>query len=258
MGLLDFLKDAYTRGAGILAPNQADVNYRPEIAKGLLSFVPGTGDAISGYDAVQSARQGNYGDAALNGIGLLPFVPSMGGVISPIKKQAKEAYQANKEIFDNAHKAQDLQFHAIPINQLGDAVSIYKSPRYGTKAPSEYMVAIVNGEPAYVRKSDHWGKFTTNIKEGSADAKAFGLSEEVGDQFGRVGFKPHNWELLNGVSSKNAGRIAELQALRASMTQEDQLFGDAGIKAWDELYKLLYPKKREAGYIPVSKLINQK
>lgn len=81
MGLLDFLKDAYTRGAGLLAPNQADVNYRPEITKGLLSFLPGTGDAISGYDAVQSAREGNYGEAALNGLGLLPFIPAMGGVV---------------------------------------------------------------------------------------------------------------------------------------------------------------------------------
>lgn len=53
-----------------------------ELAKGLLGFTPVVGDAISGYDAIQSARQGDYLGAALNGVGLLPFVPSMGGVVA--------------------------------------------------------------------------------------------------------------------------------------------------------------------------------
>ena len=81
MGLLDTLMSAYERGSGLLAPNQLDVEARPEIAKNLLSLLPGSGDAISGYDAYQSARNGEWGDAALNGVGLLPFVPSMAGVV---------------------------------------------------------------------------------------------------------------------------------------------------------------------------------
>jgi hypothetical protein len=60
-----------------------------ELAKGLLGFTPVVGDAISGYDAYQSAKQGNYGEAALNGLGLLPFVPAMGGVL---KGKAMGAY----------------------------------------------------------------------------------------------------------------------------------------------------------------------
>lgn len=51
-----------------------------EAAKGMLGFTPIVGDILSGYDAIQAARQGNYGEAALNAIGLLPFVPSMAGV----------------------------------------------------------------------------------------------------------------------------------------------------------------------------------
>lgn len=47
----------------------------------ILDFTPVVGDAKAGYDAYQSAKQGNYGEAALNGIGLLPFVPAMGGVV---------------------------------------------------------------------------------------------------------------------------------------------------------------------------------
>jgi hypothetical protein len=49
----------------------------PENIKLAASFLPVVGDAISGYDAVQAAREGNYSDALLFGLGILPFVPSM-------------------------------------------------------------------------------------------------------------------------------------------------------------------------------------
>jgi hypothetical protein len=48
-----------------------------EAAKTLLSFTPVVGDAISAYDAVDSARKGDWTGAALNAVGLLPFVPAM-------------------------------------------------------------------------------------------------------------------------------------------------------------------------------------
>lgn len=57
---------------------------RLKTAAGLLAdFTPVVGDIKAGYEMVDSARHGNYGEAALNGIGLLPFVPAMGGVLSP-------------------------------------------------------------------------------------------------------------------------------------------------------------------------------
>ena len=197
----------------------------------------------------------------LIGSGLLKGVLSgaalMGGIKSVGKKQAREVYTANKEIFDNAHKADNLSFQALPIQETSEAVSIYRSPRYGGKAPSEYMVGMVNGEPAYIRKSDHWGKFTTNIKEGTAEAKAAGLGDEIGDQFGRVGYKPHNWELQGGISSQHADRIATAQALR-DVLPEAQRFSFIGDRLWDEIYALSKPGKREAGYIPLSRLLESK
>jgi hypothetical protein len=51
-------------------------------------FLPVTGDVQSGILAGQDLQQGNYGSAALNAVGLLPFVPSLGGVIkeaSPLR-----------------------------------------------------------------------------------------------------------------------------------------------------------------------------
>ena len=65
---------------------------RVEAAKMGLGFTPVVGDVLSGYDALQALRQGNYGEAALSGLGLLPFVPAMGGQIKNISpEQAQRA-----------------------------------------------------------------------------------------------------------------------------------------------------------------------
>lgn len=255
--LAGLLGDAAQTGA--MAYTRANQPASPELTKDVLSFLPGIGDAISGYDAVQSAKEGDWIGAGLNGIGLLPFVPAMGGVINPIKRQAKEAYIENKGLFDNLHKSQNLEFQAMPIQDIADAVKIYRSPKYGTKAPSEYFVGIVNGEPAYIRKSDHWGKFTTNIKAGTPEAAAMGLADDVGDQFGRVGLKLHNWNLLG---RQNAERADQALAMRAAMTPE-QRYGsgrerEIADKLWGEYYSLTHTGKREAGYIPLSTLLEKK
>lgn len=84
-----------------------------------------------------------------------------------------------------------------------------------------------------------------------------GLGDEIGDQFGRVGFKPHNWELQGGISSQHADRIATATALR-DVLPEAQRFSSIGNKLWDEIYALTKPGKREAGYILLSKLLEKK
>lgn len=86
--LKQYINDAKPGG---LLNREMTPDMATDIGKGLLSFTPGVGDAISGYDAVQSARQGNYGEAALNGMGLLPFVPSMGGSITRVSPEIIKA-----------------------------------------------------------------------------------------------------------------------------------------------------------------------
>lgn len=51
-----------------------------ERVKGGASALPVIGDAISGYDAYQSAKQGDYLGAALNAVGLLPMIPGLAGI----------------------------------------------------------------------------------------------------------------------------------------------------------------------------------
>jgi len=49
-------------------------------------YAPITGDIQSGILAAKDLGQGNYGNAALNAVGLLPFIPSMGATIKNISK----------------------------------------------------------------------------------------------------------------------------------------------------------------------------
>lgn len=84
-----------------LTKEQIDAwNKRNESAfKGLLNvnqFVPVSGDIQSGIMAGQDVKQGNYGSAALNALGLLPFIPALGGVIAkniPSKTQFETAQE---------------------------------------------------------------------------------------------------------------------------------------------------------------------
>lgn len=57
-----------------------------ERVKGGASALPVVGDAISGYDAYQSAKQGDYLGAALNAVGLLPLIPGLAGVTKYVRR----------------------------------------------------------------------------------------------------------------------------------------------------------------------------
>jgi hypothetical protein len=99
MGLLEAFKQ-YVRDAspgGLLNP-EVPIGGPTALAKGLLGFTPVVGDAISAYDAVQSAREGDYLGAALNGVGVLPLVPAMGGTLKESRKWLKNMKKAGKTV----------------------------------------------------------------------------------------------------------------------------------------------------------------
>lgn len=300
----------------------------PEVVKGVLGFTPGIGDAISVYDAYDAAKQGNYGEAALNAVGVIPGIPSLGsavkgaavlaapaatiGVLNKIadargvnistsrlaealnnqsgaikannstikslpitpdaysvlsngslghnilyggdvvgtivagkqkhavgtfleelesaktaiadevrrqsgqrKINAAErariaqssmvtnaAMREHAELVNNAHKNTDLRFTPIDNAAFSDksAVNVYQSPSYGNKPGSSYKVIDVNGEPAYARQSDHWGRFST---------KEY-------DQYGDEVWKYHNWQLPN--AEKTGDRYTGYILLRDLMS----------------------------------------
>lgn len=54
--------------------------YENPVVNTAIGFTPVLGDIQSGAEAIRSAMKGNYGEAALNAVGLLPFVPALGGM----------------------------------------------------------------------------------------------------------------------------------------------------------------------------------
>lgn len=91
-----------------------------EVAKTALGFTPIVGDVMAGYDAVQAARQGNYGEAALNAVGLLPFVPPLAGIF--VGKGSKTWNKAMNDI------AQDLEARGVSPEKIWEATGNFKSP----------------------------------------------------------------------------------------------------------------------------------
>lgn len=74
-------------------------------------YLPVTGDIQSGILAAQDLNEGAYGSAALNALGLLPFVPAMGGVVKKAGKAAKTKYEIAQDVAQkNA---------ALPISEGG-------------------------------------------------------------------------------------------------------------------------------------------
>lgn len=100
---------------GYALPEQA-----AEIGKTALGFTPVVGDVMSGYDAIQAARQGNYGEAALNAIGLLPFIPSMAGVF--VGKGAKTWNQTLNDL------AQQMEKQGAAPEQIWEKTGNFRGP----------------------------------------------------------------------------------------------------------------------------------
>lgn len=154
-----------------------------ELAKGLLGFTPIVGDAISGYDAIQSARQGNYGEAALNGLGLLPFVPALGGMTkSPYKgkKLPDLAYQIDHKpmtVSGGAATLHDVERVFGPDIWSKNALQYFGSGGFDrqekaaielmrkVKGNPDAMVTVYRGVPDGVSKinSGDWVALTPDI-----------------------------------------------------------------------------------------------
>lgn len=67
-------------------------------------------------------------------------------------------------LIESAHRIRSLEFKPLSSEAFNarDTLLIHQSPSYGKSAGSSYRLVLVNGEPAYARDSNHWGKFSTN------------------------------------------------------------------------------------------------
>ena len=115
------------------------------------------------------------------------------------RRAIRKAVKTN--LVKNFHETKEIKFNVISIHILYGLQKqmIYKSPTYNRQQSSSYYIGVIDGELAYIRKSNHWGKFTTNIYEWD---NAVGFEGISGDFYGRVGYYYYNWELKGGERTK--------------------------------------------------------
>ena len=147
------------------------------------------------------------------------------------------AHQQYQDLIENAHKNQNLTFQNMNVNDFNESPSIFihKSPNFNRKQSSEYKLMMVNGEPVYARKSNHWGDFHTNVTDPKEAAEMLGISEANAeemarnDPYGRITQKHHYWSLNGGNHSSKASQ--------------------AGYVPLSELSKYQLVKKADGGFV---------
>jgi hypothetical protein len=130
----------------------ADYNVKNEIKDAALfanSFAPVTGDIQSGVMAVQDLVKGDYGNAALNAVGMLPFVAGMGGTLKVPKLQ-----EAAKQHFGTTFYPQETGYIMDDLSRL-DLTGRHQASGYRNVA-GRYIPEA--GQPDYLkmeRSVDH-------------------------------------------------------------------------------------------------------
>lgn len=99
-GLLDSIYGAASTGAEAYGSASSPMSAEHSgLLGGLLLDMSPLGDAKSAYDGVQSAREGDWLGAGLGGLGALPMMPNLAGVVKGMP-DAKWFHGTTKE-FDN-------------------------------------------------------------------------------------------------------------------------------------------------------------
>jgi hypothetical protein len=127
---------------------------------------------------------------------------------------------ADIELVQSFHKKENLVFESIPVSLvrgLDAKRRIHKSKSRNGGQGSDYFVAVINGRPAYVRISNHWGDFGTNVYWDDPEARKLfpnhdWENEPHGDMYGRVGKRSQKWELLGGKTNKDGEPAQTSQA----------------------------------------------
>lgn len=149
-----------------------------ERVKGGASALPVIGDALSGYDAYQSAKQGDYLGAALNAIGALPLLPSLAGITKPFSKSDEllatikttiPSLPGNKGFMREDVKPVTEWFSDLLRKNNVPHETIFSGSSYG---PSTYTK--VHGIPDEVRISNHSkGAFNNQFYNSPIDPEDF-------------------------------------------------------------------------------------
>lgn len=158
-----------------------------ERVKGGASALPVIGDAISGYDAYQSAKQGDYLGAALNAVGLLPMVPALAGITknadiaATLRKFAKKS-----KVVDDAGDPLTV-YHGTTANfDKFNTSSSEMGAHFGPLSQANQFASMVEGgnvRPVHLniknplRMNDAGGFYPLDVAQDLMDRNIFNQSD---------------------------------------------------------------------------------
>lgn len=134
------------------------------------------------------------------------------------KALLKETLAAHRNLIENIHKNKVIIFKVIN-NLPNNKIKLYKSPVHNRRQSSEYYLGVIEGEVYYIRKSNHWGAFYTNIYEVDEAMKELNISREEAlrlqrrDPFARIGSKSFEWVLQGGRKSLRTGEYLNISQI---------------------------------------------
>ena len=142
------------------------------------------------------------------------------------KKQAlaelADDMRAHGDLIATAHHNRDLTFHLLPGGIQGESVLLHASPAYGKKPGSHYFLTRIEGRPAYVRVSDHWGQFDSR----EMDMSQFQPGRDTMDSSGWPSFwKSHNWRMDGAESGERQAGYVFLSELPGIADDAAQFWG---------------------------------
>ena len=124
--------------------------YDNPIVNTAIGLTPGAGDLQSGYEAYNSAREGNYGEAGLNALGVLPFIPALGGITKNIKPETLE--QLGKYFDESA-----IEAIKAPLDYKGRQTTVLMNP-------SEFLAYAAKDAPDKLKTAGIEQKFAEGSK----------------------------------------------------------------------------------------------
>lgn len=179
--------DLKTGGLPELLRKAGKEMYDNPVVNTAISLTPGAGDLQSGLEALASAREGDWTGAALNGVGVLPFVPALSTVkalreAEGVEGSARTLDDVVKAIENKGIKLDLYQSSNKPNKMTLSRIEVPSEMR-GQGAGSDAMNQIVdyatqNGKTVTLSPSTSFGGSSVNrLKD---FYKRFGFVENKG------------------------------------------------------------------------------
>jgi len=144
--------------AGLLLGSRGDTAVSDPEAEAYLKlaadFTPGFSDVMSAKDAYEALMAGNYGDAALSSLGILPFIPNITRLIKPAKEGFDIRYLTRKGDEPRAEilttKVEERANPPVPKVKLEEFEGRPFLTQYSDRTAAGGMLVDVNGVPVRV------------------------------------------------------------------------------------------------------------